>query len=198
MAKLRLSDVLVTRHGVAALVAAGALGMASAPAMAQVPGLDFYIGAGIGQSNADISADEIGDIDFDKKDMGWKLFTGLRAASMFGAELTYIDFGKADGEISEVKYKGLGLFGMVYAPLPVPVLDLYAKAGLARVDADLQVDADSFSKKDTQFAYGLGVQFNFGSFALRGEWEKFKVKDSDANVNVKPSLLSVSFSKSFL
>lgn len=185
------------RHGLAALLAIGALGVVSAPAAAQVPGVNFYIGAGIGQSDVDLNADDIGALDFDAKDAGWKLIGGVRVASMLGAELEYIDFGKPNGDDSSVDYKGIAAFGLLYAPLPLPILDLYAKAGLAKVDADLSVDGlGEGDAKDTQFAYGLGAQLKFGSFALRGEWEKFKVKDNGASA--KPSLLSLSFTKSFL
>jgi opacity protein-like surface antigen len=179
------------RHAMAALLAAGTLALAAAPAQAQVPGVDAYLGVGVGVSNADISADDLEVPEFDKKDVGWKAFIGLRA-SVIGAELEYIDFGKPNGDTAAVKYKGLAAFGLFYAPLPLPFVDIYAKAGLAKVDADLQVDASSFSTKDTKFAYGAGVQVKFGSFALRGEYEQFKLEGA------KPSLLSVSFSKSFL
>jgi hypothetical protein len=170
----------------------GALALASAPAQAQVPGVDLYIGGGLGQSNLGLSAAELGTLDFDEKDMAWKLFGGLRMASVFGAELAYIDFGKPNGDDAQVKYKGLAAFGMFYVPLPLPVLDIYAKAGLARLDADLEVGVDSLSTDDTKFAYGAGLQLKFGSLAIRGEYERFKVDDAD------PTLLSISFSKSFL
>jgi opacity protein-like surface antigen len=192
MANSRQSASIKWRHRVAALSAMGALALASAPAQAQVPGLDFYIGGGLGQSDIGLSASELATVDFDAKDMAWKLFGGLRVASVFGAELGYIDFGKPEGEDAEVRYKGLAAFGMFYIPLPLPVLDIFAKAGLARVDADIDVGVDSFSTDDTKFAYGAGVQLKFGSFAVRGEYERFKVEDA------KPSLLSISFTKSFL
>jgi hypothetical protein len=185
------------RHGVAAMLAIGALGVVSAPAAAQVPGVNFYIGAGVGQSDVDLTEDDLGAVDFDAKDMGWKLFAGLRVASVLGAEVQYIDFGKPNGDDAEVDYKGFGAFGLLYAPIPVPVLDLYAKAGFAKVDADVSVTGlGEGTFKDTNFAYGLGAQLKFGSLAIRGEWEQFKVKDSGASV--KPSMLSLSFTKSFL
>lgn len=181
------------RHLVALLAAGGALAMASAPAQAQVPGIDFYLGAGIGQSNADIDDIEIPDLD--DKDTAWKVFGGFRFASMFGAELNYIDFGEASGDGAAVEYKGLAAYGLFYLPLPLPILDVYAKAGLAKVDVD--IDAADFSTDDTQFSYGLGVQLKFGSFAVRGEYERFKVKDGDLDISSNPSLLSIGFSKSF-
>jgi hypothetical protein len=185
MAIFKKSASIKLRQGVALLGAVGALALASAPAQAQVPGLDLYIGAGIGQSNADIDVP-----DFDAKDLAWKVVGGMRVASVLGAELAYINFGKPGGDAYAVKYKGLAAYGLFYAPLPVPLFDLYAKAGLARVDID-QVDTD-FSTDDTKFTYGAGAQLKFGSLAIRGEYERFKVEGAN------PSLLSISFTKSFL
>jgi opacity protein-like surface antigen len=181
------------RHAVTALVAAGAMAVLAAPAQAQSTAFNFYVGGGIGQSNADLDDVEIPD--FDEKDFAWKLFAGVRMASIFGAELDYINFGKPDGSNIEVKYKGLAAYGLVYLPLPLPLLDVYAKAGLAKIDVD--IDAEDFSTDDTQFTYGLGAQLKFGSLAIRGEYERFKVKDGDVGLSSKPSLLSLSFSKSF-
>lgn len=176
-----------------ALLAVGGLALAAAPAHAQVPGIDFYVGGGLGQSDADIDADDLDIDDIDAKDMSWKLFTGVRAA-MLGAELEYIDFGTAAGTDGvtdvDVDYKGLGLYGMFYVPLPVPVLDIFVKAGLAKVDVD--IDAQDFNDDDTKFSYGAGVQLKFGALGIRGEYQKFKFED------VKPSLLSLSLSYSFL
>ncbi len=167
----------------AALCATGALAFGSAPAQAQVPGLDVYVGGGVGQSDSDFSGD------FDEKDFAWKVFVGARAFSFVGAELNYIDFGKPSSGGASVKYKAFAGYGVFYVPLPLPILDVYVKGGLARIDAN---PSASISTDDTKFAYGAGVQLKFGSFALRGEYEKFKIEDA------KPSLLSVGFSKSFL
>jgi hypothetical protein len=170
-------------------LAMGALGLASAPAMAQLPGVDLYVGAAIGQSNADLSAADLGADDFDAKDMSWKLNAGLRAA-MFGAELEYFNFGSPNGTDAgsdiDVDYKGLGAYGIFYVPLPLPVLDIYVKAGLAKVDLD--IDASSINDDDTKFSYGAGVQLKVGSLAVRGEYQKFKFE------SIKPSLFSLGLS----
>jgi hypothetical protein len=197
MATIQGAGISGVRHGLAALLAIGALGVVSAPAAAQVPGVDFYIGAGIGQSDVDLTEDDLGSLDFDAKDTAWKLVAGVRAASILGAEIEYIDFGKPNGDDSSVDYKGVAVYGLLFAPLPLPILDLYAKAGMAKLDANLEVEGvGEGDVKDTQFTYGVGAQLKFGSLAIRGEWEKFKVKDNGASA--KPSLLSLSFTKSFL
>src|SRR5690606_6735955 len=148
---------------VTAMLAGGAFALAAAPARAQVPGFHLYLAAGLGQNQAnarplgltdigekDMAWQHTGDVrieavygaeltDIDEKDMAWKIIGGVRMASVFGAELTYIDFGKVSADEGAVEYKGLAAFGMFYVPLPLPVLDLYAKAGLARVDADVDL-----------------------------------------------------------
>lgn len=191
---MEMSKERKIRHLVAALVGAGAMGLAAAPAHAQVPGVDLYVGAGLGQSNADIDDIEISNLD--ETDMAWKIIGGVRFASVLGAELNYVNFGKASGDGADLEYKGLAAYGLFYVPLPLPILDLYAKAGVAKVDVD--IDAADFSTDDTQFAYGLGAQLKFGTWAIRGEYERFKVKDGDLDISSKPSLLSLSFTKSFL
>jgi len=180
------------RHVFAAACATGALAFGTSAQATDLPGADLYLGAGIGQSNADVSASDLGVSDFDKKDMGWKVFVGGRFLSMAGAELDYIDFGKPDGSNAEVKYKALAGFGLFYLPIPVPILDVYAKAGVARLDSHLHVNTSSLTTRDTKFAYGAGVQLKFGSFAIRGEYEQYKVDDT------KPTMLTLAFSKSLL
>jgi hypothetical protein len=181
------------RHLAAALGATAALAFAATPAQAQgVPGFNFYMGVGVGQSNADANADDFAVSEFDKKDLAWEAFVGVRALSFLGAEVKYIDFGKPNGGGAEFKYKGLAGYGLYYLPLPLPVLDVYVKAGVARLDADLKITGGSFSTDDTKFSYGAGLQLKFASFAIRGEYEQFKIEGA------KPSLLSVGFSKSFL
>jgi opacity protein-like surface antigen len=180
------------RRWLTALLATGALAIAALPAQAQIPGLNFYVGGGLGQSNADV--DDLQTPNFDDEDFAWKLFGGARLFSFFGAELNYIDFGNPGGDDATLDYEGVAGFGMVY--LPITMFDLYAKAGLARVSVD--VDPLNLSTDDTNFAYGVGVQVKFGQLAVRGEYERFEVKDGDLDLDAKPSLFTLGFSYSFL
>lgn len=173
------------RHIAAALLATAGLAFGAGQAQAQgIPGVDLYVGAGIGQSDADVSLP-----DFDAKDFAWKVFAGVRAFSFAGAELNYVDFGKPSGGGLDLKYKAIAGYGVFYVPLPLPILDIYVKAGLARVDVNPSAAPNT---DDTKFAYGAGLQLKFGSFAVRGEYEQYKVEDA------KPSLMTLGFSKSFL
>jgi hypothetical protein len=175
------------RHLVTALCAIAVLAFGAGPARAGVPGADLYLGVGLGQSNVDVSAADLGVLKFDKEDIAWKAYVGGRFLSFAGAELDYINFGKPDGGNAKLKYTGLAAFGLYYLPIPLPLLDVYLKAGFARLDVN-----GSLNFKDTKLAYGAGLQLNLSSFALRGEYERFKAQGA------KPSLLSVGFQKSFL
>ncbi len=78
----------------------------------------------------------------------------------FALEANYIDFGKASapafGTVGpyEVKAKGYSAYGVGLAPIG-PV-DLFLKAGIARLDADGKIGAVLFEDKKTEFAYGAG------------------------------------------
>jgi opacity protein-like surface antigen len=62
--------------------------------------------------------------------------------------------------------------------LDFPLLDLFAKAGLSRVNGKLNTPGQptfSFSSDKTEFAWGAGAQAHFGSLAARVEYEQFKL-----------------------
>ena len=94
---------------------------------------------------------------------------------------------------------------MIYAPIPVPLLDVYAKLGVARLQMD--VDATTFcalppcvamasapfafDRTNAHLAYGAGAQFKFSGFAARVEYERINAASGD------PDLTSVGITWSF-
>jgi hypothetical protein len=93
--------------------------------------------------------------------------------------------------------KGGSAFGVVY--LPVPIVDVFLKAGLARIDStattnvvcppgqpciEIATPAPE-SRTNVGFAAGAGAQFKIGSLSLRGEYERFNAAGGN------PSLLSI-------
>jgi hypothetical protein len=147
---------------------------------------------------------------------------GLRPISLVGAEITYMDFGHPSGTVGtiplggavpisgDVKMKGSAAFGVLY--LPVPVIDIYVKAGLARLQTTENVTfrlpapyatcvieggpSCQFSKRydvtNTGLAAGAGAQFKFGSLPVRGEYERFSAAGGN------PSLFSLGLTWTFL
>jgi hypothetical protein len=115
--------------------------------------LGLYVGGALGQS--DVRAEESvfgGPPGFAAHRNAWKLLLGLRPISLLGAELDYLDFGHArfssplnsfgNALRIDAHPKATAIFGVIYAPIPIPLLDVYAKAGVARLQTD--VTAGSF------------------------------------------------------
>lgn len=204
-----------------------AIGAACTSAQASDP-LGFYVGGAVGR--ATVRADKIVFLDngtplpgifgtppfpiptsFSKSDTGWKAFVGVRPISLIGAEVEYVDFGSrtASGGATmgfgasysiHMSSKAEAAFGVLYAPIPLPFLDLYVKAGVARLKTSTSgsatvgctlclgpVAAGNYQRDLTgsRFGYGAGVQFKVGRFAIRGEYERIAASTGD------PDLLSI-------
>lgn len=173
---------------VSPMVALAALGMCATAAAE-----GFYIGGSGIQSRFD--ADEFDVEDVDEEDTGWKVFLGMRPTDHFAIEGGFTQFGQAEapavapGGPFEAKAEGFSVFGV--GILPVGPVDLFAKAGLARIDAEGTVGAVLFEDKATEFAYGVGAQMNFGRLGVRAEWEKV---DTDVIGDLDVLSLGVVFS----
>ena len=166
---------LAAAAGAALLPITGLL--ASAPAAAADNG--FYLGAAFTQSRIDDIAPTI-----DLEDDSYKLIAGFRPLDNFAVEVNYIDLGKETGGLGPVGYSVDSKAYAAYAVgfLPLPFLDLYAKAGVARWEANARatgISLASFDDSGTEFAYGAGVQARLGSLAARLEYERFDVADTD-------------------
>jgi hypothetical protein len=169
--------------------------LALAAAAAHADPLGLYIGAGVGE--ADVKVDQLG---FNENHSGYKLLVGLRPIPVVGAELEYIDFGHPDtalagGGSADAQVRGSALFGLLYLPLPLPLLDLYAKVGFSRLQTTASANIDfgqfHFDRTDTRVAFGAGAQVKLSAFALRGEYERFSSENGD------PSFWSLALTWSF-
>jgi len=186
-----------------------------------------YVGGAIGRSEVVASAFYPVPLSpypgtFKRDEMGFQVMLGIRPISWIGAEITYFDLGHSSGSIvvpfeSEIPHnvsyeaaasvKGAGAFGIVY--LPIPLIDLYAKIGIARTQSslagiypsgnniclpNLPCGTNPFQLGDTSIgvAEGGGVQYKLGSWAFRAEYERFN------SLGEHPSLLSVGVTWTFL
>src|SRR6267154_288167 len=185
--------------------------------------LGFYMGAGVGQSRVrnDIKLSAFGaplsgGFSTTGTKTGWKAILGVRPLSIIGAEAEYLDFGSASGSVSipatalsgglnataSSHPKAPALFAMGYLPIPLPYLDIFAKAGVAELKSSVNANAQatcpiglnciqviippySASSSDTRFAYGAGVQVKLASLAVRAEDERIHSSSGD------PDLLSL-------
>jgi opacity protein-like surface antigen len=166
--------------------------IAPLPAHAINP-IGFYGGGAIGQANLEASMPTFSTTTFEYNHSAYQLIVGVRPISLLGAEASYIDFGhphyksSANAAVAtDLELKGSAAFGVLY--LPVPVIDLYLKAGVSSLRS--QFNGTAFlpgpcpitmpncgvvhqNQTDTGFAAGAGVQVKFGSLAARAEYERF-------------------------
>jgi opacity protein-like surface antigen len=194
------------------------MGAACGSACAADP-LGLYLGAGVGHSQVRNDVQFVGAsgaLGLSEGATGWKAIVGIRPLSIIGAEVEYLDFGSASGSVNipaTVTTGGLNatatshpkapaVFAMGYLPIPLPYLDIFAKAGVAELKSSVNASARatcpiglnciqivippySASSSSTRFAYGAGVQVKLASLAVRAEYERIHSSNGD------PDLLSL-------
>lgn len=196
--------------GLLAFLGMAALGV-SATALADNP-LGLYVGVGVGEGQVDnhyTYYDPTGyGGGFHDHDAAWKVIAGLRPISIVGAELEYIDFGNARGNSGyysgsydyavSAHPKATVLYGIGYLPLPLPLLDIYGKLGVAHLQTNntyltqlaclVPVNGGTcpstlskFDQQNTKLAYGAGVQTKYQDFAFRAEYERISSTYGDPN-----------------
>jgi len=154
----------------------------------------LYIGAGISRDNLkDITATAS-----DLNSTNWKVWAGFRPISVFAVEADYMDLGSQTISPSgtcalpcantHVDYKAFAGYAVGYLPIPVPFLDVFGKAGLARWNSSGGTSVPggpffSLSDNGTQFAWGIGTQAHVGNFGARLEYENFSIRNTNgANI----------------
>ncbi|MBS0365915.1 MAG: hypothetical protein JSR67_08850 [Proteobacteria bacterium] len=74
-------------------------------------------------------------------------------------------------------------FLLGFLPLPVPFIDVFGKAGLARWGLSGSnsggVALFSFSNHGTEFAWGAGVGAHLGNVGARLEYERFRIPQTN-------------------
>jgi hypothetical protein len=195
--------------------------------------LSFYAAAAVGQ--ADIRANEVAfaypagaddgtPLGFNEHATGWKVLAGIRPISLIGAELEYVDFGHPSAQTSlgiikvgdefplsiqaDAHSRATILSGLLYAPLSLPLLDLYGKVGISRLQTVVHaavvctaIDVAcpptrpfplfALNETTTDFAYGAGAQLKFSAIAVRLEYERIIASGGD------PDLLSIGVTWTF-
>ena len=148
----------------------------------------FYVGAGVVRNSvSDIT--NLGGLP-DLKNTSWKAFGGVRPLNWLAGELDYIDLGSGSstssssaGNVSaHADGKALAAYAVGFLPIPLPVVDVYGKAGLARWklngDVNSLVSPGSLSTNGTEFAWGIGVQAHVSMFGARLEYENFNIPNT--------------------
>ena len=122
----------------------------------------------------------------DDRDRGGKIFGGYQFNKNFGAELGYVNLGKATASgvilgvpvtVSE-KAKGFELLGVGTLPL-ADKFSAYGKLGFFRWDVDASATigglSASLSENGTDLTYGIGLKYDFAkNIGARLEWQRYK------------------------
>ena len=142
---------------------------------------------------------------FDRSASGYQFTLGARGLQFLGAEIDYFDLGSGSvsnpyplagnpGIVSGARLaqKGEAAFALLY--LPVPVIDVYLKAGVDRMTSDLGAqftpqsacalplpanaspcspESLSLHTTTTGLAFGAGAQWQLGDWGMRAEYERF-------------------------
>ena len=148
----------------------------------------FYLGAGVVRNSlSDIT--DLGGLP-DLSNTSWKAFAGVRPLNWLAAEMDYIDLGSGSSTTSSsagnvtahADGKALAAYAVGFLPIPLPVVDVYGKAGLARWklngDVNSLVSPGSLSTNGTEFAWGIGVQAHISMVGARLEYENFNVPNT--------------------
>ena len=149
--------------------------------------LGLYAGGAIGQSRVEASSQGYTPDSFKENHSAYKVMVGIHPLPLLGAEVDYIDFGhprgNLDGQQADANLKGAAAFGVLY--LPVPVVDVYAKAGISRLQSSLSsvvFPGFHLNRTDAHFAAGAGVQYKFNALAIRTEYEYFTAAGEHPNL----------------
>ena len=181
----------------AVLAVLGTFALITAAPQAQAADNGFYLGAGITETQFDVSNAGSGNLD----DNSFKVIAGIRPLDWLAFEANYIDLGSDADAGSTLDATAITASALVLAE--IGIVDLYARVGMANWNADLDIGGvGSFSDDGWEPTYGVGVGVHFGSIGVRAEYERFSAELFDEEVgNALDSdidTVSVSFTYTFL
>jgi OOP family OmpA-OmpF porin len=182
-----------------ALSIAIAAGFAAAPVLAQ----SWYLGAGIGRGNLNMSGTELTGLNnaqIDDSDTTYTLRTGFRFNPYFALELGYYDLGQytfsgRSGTVNvtgSAKAKSYGLSAVGILPL-AEQFELYGRVGIAsselKANANATLVTANATDRQSEATYGVGARWfvnrNWGVFAEWMKNDKIKVDSYMAGVDFR-------------
>jgi hypothetical protein len=144
------------------------------PVAAWADDIGLYLGGALGSTQQNYDGYVF---DAHGAETGYKFALGIRPLPILAAEVSYIDFGRAFGGINYADTNAVGVFALGY--LPIPLLDVYGKVGLADWRTNAQSPFLSFHRTGADVAYGAGIGTHWGPFGARIEYERYDVSHSN-------------------
>jgi hypothetical protein len=97
--------------------------------------------------------------------------------------------GPGGPSTTHLDYKAFAAYAVGYLPIPVPWVDVFAKAGVAHWTLSGSAPpAISLSDNSSQFAWGAGGQVHMGDFGARLEYEAFSIRGTSGATLVSLSV----------
>ncbi len=151
-----------------------------------------YVGIGIGSAFYEADLRSLGGGTLDDNSTGTKLYGGYAFNKYYAAEAAVYNFAEASVGAFEVSpgnfasaaasMKGVGAYAVGMYPVTKKV-NLMAKLGVLRWDADLQANSNSATNDGTDLAYALAASYAFTKeFLLAAEWESFETDNPELSM----------------
>ena len=169
----------------------------SAPAAAQADA-GWYVGAAYGMTNIEVDATGVTNPVTDESDTGFKIYGGFQFNKHLGAEVGYIDAGKATFSGTAIPSLGIGAFSgdvkvtaITFAGVgTLPLNESFAltgKLGLAAWDVKASANvagvAGSIDDSGTDLLYGIGARYNLNrNWGITLEYEAVDAGDGTASM----------------
>lgn len=144
------------------------------PAAAHADDIGVYLGGALGATQQNYGVEVF---DAHGSQTGYKFALGIRPIPIVAAEVSYIDFGRAFGGINYADTNAVGVFALGF--LPIPLIDIYGKVGLAEWRTNAQSPFFGFHRTGADVAYGAGAGTQWGRFGARIEYERYEVSHSN-------------------
>ncbi|HYC38786.1 MAG TPA: outer membrane beta-barrel protein [Usitatibacter sp.] len=140
-----------------------------------------YIGASAGESKFRSDCNRtITQFECDRKDTGFKIYSGGKINEIIGLEVGYTDFGRIRAGASEVEAWAIPLTLTVGVPIGER-FNVFAKGGglYARTDVRVDIDDSISARRDRDgwgWTYGAGATFAITpNIQVRADWDRHKL-----------------------
>lgn len=134
-----------------------------------------YVGASVGVTDFDI--DCRAGFNCDRKNTGFKIYTGGQLWRFVGLDLSYVNVGKAETSGGQVKAQGVNLSLVGNVPIG-DRFNVFGKVGSIWGFTKTSAAAPGVNTgKDDGFglSYGAGVAFDVArNWQVRGEWDRYR------------------------
>ena len=145
------------------------------PVAAQDTG--WYAGASVGGYTIDVD-----DIDVEIEDLAFTAYGGFQFMPYLAGELTYARLFEGDDSVIGEKVEAeIDAFALTVNPtLPIGEnFALFGKLGWAWYSVDLSALGQTDSEDEDDFTYGVGGEYKFSRWSIRGELNAIDVEDAD-------------------